>query len=105
VSFATLSNSKNKPTQFIIKREESKEENHKKKKGEEKRKEKPFASPPQLTTPSLTLNNSSHQQNNLATMKDLKPRVPNQNPFGLTTNITSSTEDNQLFQQHPTPFG
>jgi len=37
VSFATLSNSKNKPTQFIIKREESKEENHKKKRGRKKK--------------------------------------------------------------------
>jgi hypothetical protein len=82
VSFATLSNSKNKLTQFIIKREErTRKKNIKKKKGKKKRKEKPFASPPQLTTPSLTLNNPSHQQNNLATMKDLKPRVPNQNPL------------------------
>jgi hypothetical protein len=42
VSFATLSNSKNKPTQFIIKREESKEENHKKKRGKKKEKKNPL---------------------------------------------------------------
>jgi len=41
VSFATLSNSKNKPTQFIIKREKrTRKKNIKKKEGKEKKKRK-----------------------------------------------------------------